>query len=268
MVSRLSGNPFIKCSRPQIYLLNSKYSTTRKLASTIITRAGKTQNLNRNFSLEGQETFRKITCYYCSTYRKKWNSFYLMSIFPLILLIRTSDWNEKQYISCKDLINKGKEVSTKQRIFAEEITLFLEAVIHNDLSVIQYALKNGSSVNQTNNKKQSALHLSNSLEMITYLLMQNANIDAQDEDMNTPLILACKNNNTEKAKLLIKSGADIRLKDHRGLTALFYAQENKNERLVSLLLIKTSDIEDLSDEYVIEKGRKTIEMLKKRLQKM
>jgi len=85
--------------------------------------------------------------------------------------------------------------------------------------------------------------------------------------MNTPLILACRNNETEKAKLLIANGADVRIKDNKGFTALYYAQKNKNEALVTLLLIQVPNIEELSDEYLLEKGRKTIMMLEKYLEK-
>jgi len=163
MASRLGRNPFIKHSKPQDILRSTRYLGQKKLSSKINFQAGNAHIQNKSYFFDRQRTFCKVTCYHSSSYAKAKSRYYLMSIYPLIFLTYVSSSNEIKDTSYKE------EDNSKQPIFAEEMTMFLEAVVHNDLSIVKDSIKNGSYVNQMNNKKQTALHLSNSLDMISYL---------------------------------------------------------------------------------------------------
>ena len=52
----------------------------------------------------------------------------------------------------------------------------------------------------------------------------------------TPLIICCKNNDLENAKVLVKHGADINTSDEDRKTCLTYAVENANDDMICFLL--------------------------------
>ena len=68
---------------------------------------------------------------------------------------------------------------------------------------------------------------SESVEEITRLIQEGANVNATDDGW-TPLMLAVRyNGSPEVLKLLIEMGADVSIKDKEGKRALDYADENE-----------------------------------------
>jgi hypothetical protein len=64
------------------------------------------------------------------------------------------------------------------------------------------------------------------------LIDHGANINAQDDDGYTPLIVACYKGLADIAQLLIEKGADVNAKDHEGLTALRLAENDDLKQLL------------------------------------
>jgi serine/threonine-protein phosphatase 6 regulatory ankyrin repeat subunit B len=67
-------------------------------------------------------------------------------------------------------------------------------------------------------------------------------INYQDEDGNSPLLVACANNLPFLASLYIKLGAEINLKNNEDETAIMHAIATDNDKLVDFLIDKGADI--------------------------
>lgn len=68
------------------------------------------------------------------------------------------------------------------------------------------------------------------------------NINYQDEDGNSPLLVSCANNLPFLASLYIKLGAEINLKNNEDETAIMHAIATDNDKLVDFLINKGADI--------------------------
>jgi ankyrin repeat protein len=80
---------------------------------------------------------------------------------------------------------------------------------------------------------------SNSEEMIELLIAKGADVNAKNNQGNTPLYLAVGNNQKELAELLLLKGADVNTKNKKGLTPLHNA---KRKEIIELLIAKGANI--------------------------
>jgi len=78
---------------------------------------------------------------------------------------------------------------------------------------------------------------------IKYLIERGADVEAKDNNGNTPLHLAVWSNHIETAKLLIERGADLEAKNKYGQTPLDWASYKDNIELAKLLLDAGADVE-------------------------
>ena len=78
-------------------------------------------------------------------------------------------------------------------------------------------------------------------ELVTFLLENNADINAPNRFGRTALMYACRLTGTNLPKLLIDRGANVNAKDCLGNPALLRAAENNNTRLVELLVAVGAD---------------------------
>ena len=91
----------------------------------------------------------------------------------------------------------------------------------------------------------SALHLTanyNCIEESKLLISFDININAKNNDGETPLIVASKSNHEKMVDLLVLYGADINEKDNTGKTALHYAARNNNDESIDILLLHDADL--------------------------
>jgi ankyrin repeat protein len=69
-------------------------------------------------------------------------------------------------------------------------------------------------------------------EMVTCLINYGADVNAQDEDLQTPLHYACSVGHTEVIKILLsQDDIDITLKDSDGKTAMDTIEDNHIKEL-------------------------------------
>lgn len=86
--------------------------------------------------------------------------------------------------------------------------------------------KLGLPIEIVNSRRETALHVAirrNKLQVLIGLLNQGANIEARNENGETPLILACKINDIFACQLLLVFDADFNARDGCGLSARHYA---------------------------------------------
>ena len=80
------------------------------------------------------------------------------------------------------------------------------------------------------------------LKKIKYLVYLGADVNAKDENGNTPLIQATYNGHLEVVKCLVQNGADMDVKNKRGRTALMMAVGCGNLELCSYLIENGADV--------------------------
>lgn len=102
-------------------------------------------------------------------------------------------------------------------------------------------------------------------EGVKALLAGGANVNAQDADGWTPLMLATVKGHVEVARVLLGEGADIHTKNSRGWTALRFAVSMDDTEAVRLLLEKGADVNDKDEDgntaLMQAAGEKSIESL-------
>ena len=81
-------------------------------------------------------------------------------------------------------------------------------------------------------------------ELIAFLILNKADINAKNNQGQTPLMVALKNGDIDAFNALTAGGADVTVKDNNGKTALFYAEslkgssmlpDNEYEKIINLL---------------------------------
>ena len=72
--------------------------------------------------------------------------------------------------------------------------------------------------------------------VIPLLLEADAQIDAQNNNSNSPLILASRNGKEAAVRELLKGNPNLDLKDRWGKTALDYARGKNHQSIVDLLV--------------------------------
>eukprot|EP01084_Bolivina_argentea_P105496 188919_1 len=115
------------------------------------------------------------------------------------------------------------------------------SVMRCHITTIRILLQNGFDVNIKTNYGNTPLHLLcttkrnstifNRQHRIIYVLIHyyKANVNARNEDGNTPLILCVINENIERIKLLIDLGADINAQNNEGDTVLHIVCREKEK---------------------------------------
>ena len=97
-----------------------------------------------------------------------------------------------------------------------------------------------------------------------------ADINASDEYVKTPLMLAASKGYTEICKLLIDKGADVNFRYNYGMTPLMFSAFQGNHEICKILIDKGADVHASDNDgwtplmFAAAKGRtETVELLKK-----
>ncbi|CDW60730.1 arf GAP with coiled coil, ANK repeat and PH [Trichuris trichiura] len=144
--------------------------------------------------------------------------------------------------------NDGKDQIDVLRLLSDEMMCqsneLIVATARNDIPAMFTAIASGASVNchSADGSQGTALHQSKSAIACELLLLNGADINAQDGLRKTLLHYACEAGNTALVCFLVKRGADQGLVDIDGKCPLDIAIDQANADIVTLLrLAKLSD---------------------------
>ena len=79
-------------------------------------------------------------------------------------------------------------------------------------------------------------------KLVEVLLKENADVNVQNEDNYTALMVASLNGHTQVAELLLNENADVNIQATNGMTALMLAVANGHTQIVELLLTESVDL--------------------------
>ena len=147
-------------------------------------------------------------------------------------------YQDRREKSIEKLINNGIDIN-KRNIYGK--TPLMRASQLYDFSMLKVLIKNGADVNLQDNNGDTALfyvvnNYNNSdfyeyKNRFRYLLRKQVNIDIQNNDGTTLLMLAVQKKDVELVHYLIQKRANTNLVDDQNYTAEMYDPETYNEAL-------------------------------------
>lgn len=155
-----------------------------------------------------------------------------------------------------------------------ETALHLATRSGDNVARMMKLLKHGADPNACNHAGETALHtatatvcedneyswlLPRPMETLELLLCNGAEVDAADNNGNTPLILAAEKGLTVMLTILLEHGASTAACNKRGMNALHFAVQRGNAYMVKTLLVHGADsaIETPSSSDVMSLARQT-----------
>jgi len=114
-----------------------------------------------------------------------------------------------------------------------------------DIQVIQKLIQEGANVNIRDGWNDTPLILAcqeNNKALAQLLIEKGANLNAKGHDGNTPLIIACKEKYKELVQLLIEKGVNLNAHNENGETALTIACQQNDEPIATLLIEKGANL--------------------------
>jgi len=131
----------------------------------------------------------------------------------------------------------------------------MSAVFFKHNQLIQELVSEGANINERDRRKVTPLHEAtintdmfflgvkdeSCLDVCKFLIVNGAEIDAQDEDGLTPLMFATLDGQHEVVELLIRKGAYLNQIDGEGETALHYATKYGQSKIAELLIANGAD---------------------------
>ena len=169
-------------------------------------------------------------------YREQSNLFYKISIPDLNQLVANGLLTYELHSSYEEAdsvwadINKGDN---------DGMTPLMYAVITDSIEVVQYLLEAGADVNATDYHGMTPLMYAYSIEVAQLLLEAGADVNATNNNGYTALMHAVRIYSIEFVELFLENGADVNAKDNRGRTPLMFAYSIE---VAQLLLEAGADI--------------------------
>ena len=122
--------------------------------------------------------------------------------------------------------------------------------VNNIIKIIKILNNYGLDFNERDYDGYTCLHITASFnknkKLFNFLIKNKADINAKDNNNNTPLMKASLYGNHEAMKILIKNGANINQKNKDGKTALMIAAHSNINKTMGILL-KSSSKTDIQD---------------------
>ena len=141
---------------------------------------------------------------------------------------------------------KEKEEEQQLQYFSKLTISIIEAAKIGNTEVVKLLLKENADVNIQNENGWTSLMLASlngHSQVVELLLKANADVNIQDEDGWTALMIASLNGHTQVVKLLLKENADVNIQKENGWTVLMSASLNgHNTQVVELLLKENADV--------------------------
>lgn len=177
----------------------------------------------------------------------------MIHVFSLSLIMSTSMFcgNKKPGRIATEEINEWS-VSQREKIARKEYlnTMLLKKSKYcNNLNEIQDIIKDGADINTQDDEGVTPLMLqaiTHNLKLVHFLISKQAKLNLQNLNNETALILAIWNNHLDMAHLLIEGGANVNLQDYEGCNALIKSVYTKQHDVV-IKLVKKGAYLDLQD---------------------
>lgn len=136
--------------------------------------------------------------------------------------------------------NIVRELLSTYDIDQDDSYPFHNAARAGHIEVIKIFLEKGWGVNRINASRQTLLHLAcwsaNPLALVELLLNAGSEVNAEDDELETPLSYTARSGTADVAKALLKAGANINSKDKDNSTPLYRASYAGNFDVVKELL--------------------------------
>ncbi len=137
------------------------------------------------------------------------------------------------------------------------------AITNQRWEIAKYLSKNGADVNLPDVDKNYPLHLvgTKNIKLVISMIKNGANLNVQNAEGLTPLMIAAANNDLDYVRLYFTAGADISVRNNANKTAAEIAKDSKNHDVHSFLRSPVNDLvvmillgKDDEVEKVISKG--------------
>ena len=152
-------------------------------------------------------------------------------------------WTSSGILSSLQVI-KGANLNTSRN---DKRTPLMEASSKNDEKQVNWLIEHGADLNLQDEDGDTALHFAcnsdhASLEILSCLIENGANINACTDFKITPLMMAVQNCHKYVVSFLIEHGANVDLQDEDGDTALHYVayQESRVDKTENFLTLSTA----------------------------
>lgn len=144
----------------------------------------------------------------------------------------------------KLLLDNGAIVNTNESFTPLETAISVDPE-KNSVEKVKMLLQYGANVNFIGDSKYTALIYAcecvpageeeKSYQICKMLIAKKADVNLQNQEGRTALIMASMSNCYKVMKLLLENGANANIKDITGKEALDYAKENNNTDIINLL---------------------------------
>ena len=125
-----------------------------------------------------------------------------------------------------------------------------KAALDGNIVAIKQHLAAGTDVNAKDDDDETPLHgaaLSDHKEIVELLIANDADVNAKGYEGNTPLHTVAGHSTKEMTELLITNGADVNAKGSGDWTPLHWAVDKDRKEVVELLIAKGADVNVKND---------------------
>ena len=165
----------------------------------------------------------------------------------LLLFLSKNAYNYDYSGSIRNILNSGIDVNDKdENGNTALINIVSGKEDKNQLKKIRAVISGRANINIQNKEGLTALMLiasSGDDSTIRALISAKADLDAEDKDGNTALIYAVQNNNVGGAKAIIRGKPNLNKQNKNGNNALMIASENGFEEVVRSLISAKANLD-------------------------
>ena len=163
---------------------------------------------------------------------------------------------------CGILVGKGASLDTENNNGDTPLEI---GVKKGHLNVCRLLIEKGTNVTVMEGAKLLKLAIDNGYREICELLIEKgAEVNAEDENGDTPMFYAVSNGDKEICKLLIERGVEVNKKGSKGRAVLHIAAQNGKEEICEMLIEKGAELNAEDEDgdtplfYAVANGNKEI----------